>query len=214
MNCPLCGTELSERVDKEYYACECCSALVKDRDFYLSAEEEKAIYERHNNDVDDPRYQKFTSPITDYVLEHFTENHKGLDFGSGTGPVISKMLNDENYDILQYDPFFANHSELLKKHYDYIICCEVFEHFHSPCSEIKNLRNMLKKNGELLIMTLLYNDDIDFSKWFYRRDPTHIFIYRKETFRYVARKMNFEIKKMDNRFVSMQKSDFATLSDY
>lgn len=206
MNCPLCKTVLSDRIDEKYYECGCCAALVKDKEFYLSYEEEKAIYERHNNDVNDPRYQKFTSSITDYVLEHFTENHKGLDFGCGTGPVISKMLCDENYDIRQYDPFFANHSELLKKHYDYIVCCEVFEHFNNPEAEIKNLRNMLEKKGQLLIMTLLYNDDIDFSKWFYRRDPTHIFIYREETFRYISRKMNLEIKKMGKRFISMGKN--------
>ena len=32
---------------------------------YLSQEEEKERYKNHNNDVNDPRYQKFVSPIVE-----------------------------------------------------------------------------------------------------------------------------------------------------
>lgn len=209
MNCPLCKTALSPKTDKHYYKCDICHAFVKDKKYHLLPEEEKARYESHNNDVNDPRYQKFTSPITNYILEHFTHNHNGLDFGSGTGPVISKILKDNHYNIDQYDPFFNPHTKLNNNHYDYIVCCEVFEHFHNPDAELKKLANLLKPNGEILIMTLLYNKNLDFKSWFYRKDPTHIFIYQKETFEYIAKKMHFKIEKMGDRLICMKKSKIS-----
>jgi hypothetical protein len=48
---------------------------------YLSQEEEKERYKNHNNDVNDPRYQKFVSPIVEKVRDHYDTNHLGLDYG-------------------------------------------------------------------------------------------------------------------------------------
>ncbi len=204
MNCTLCESKLTQKKDEYYYDCGTCRALVKDKKYYLSAEAEKAEYELHNNDVNDVRYQNFTMPITSYVIKHFSPQHKGLDFGSGTGPVISSMLSKRNYDIVQYDPFFAPDKKVLDYKYDYIVSCEVFEHFHHPKMEIDRLRSMLNKNGSLLIMTSLYNDQIDFDKWNYRNDDTHVFIYRKETIEYIAAEQQLEIDVMTNRFIALR----------
>ncbi len=201
MICPLCDSSLVNKIDQFYYDCETCHAIVKDKKYYLTLEEEKARYETHNNDVNDVRYQNFTSPITNYVLANFTPEHKGLDYGSGTGPVISKMLNDNNYNIAQYDPFFAPNNHLLKNKYDYIACCEVVEHFHNPKLEIEKLLLLLKSKGNLLIMTFLYNNKIDFEKWVYRNDPTHVFIFRKETFEYIEYEKNVNIDILSDRFI-------------
>ena len=181
MICTLCGSELIHKKDKYYYDCDICRAIVKDEKYYLTADEEKARYETHNNDINDIRYQNFTSPITNYVIDKFLPEHKGLDFGSGTGPVISSMLIKKGYNIVQYDPFFAPNIKILNNMYDYIVCCEVIEHFHNPKMEIEKLISLLKANGRLLIMTMIYNDRINFENWNYRNDSTHVFIYRKET---------------------------------
>jgi len=98
----------------------------------------------HNNDVNDSGYHKFVSPIVNAVLNDFLPEHKGLDFGAGTGPVISKLLTDRNYQIKQYDPYFFNLPELLQKKYDYIVCCEVIEHFYDPDKEFQLLKSLLK----------------------------------------------------------------------
>ena len=55
-------------------------------------------------------------------------------------------------------------------------------------------------------MTMLYNDQIDFNTWFYRKDPTHVFIYRKETFEYIAQKHKLEIVSLTNRFIALRKA--------
>ena len=126
MICTLCNSTLINKKDEFYYDCNTCKAIVKDKKYHLTASEEKERYETHNNDVNDIRYQNFTSPITNYVMEKFSSEHKGLDFGSGTGPVISSMLEKEGYNITQYDPFFAPDKSALETMYDYIVSCEVF----------------------------------------------------------------------------------------
>jgi len=206
MDCTLCGSPLSNKKDEYYYDCDRCKAIVKDEKYYLPAAEEKAVYETHNNDVEDVRYQNFTSPITNHVLENFLPAHKGLDFGSGTGPVISSMLRKQGYDIVQYDPFFAPNQKLLNNRYDYIASCEVFEHFYAPKIEIDRLSSLLKTNGMLLIMTLVYHDQIDFKKWYYRNDPTHVFIYRKETIEYIAKEKQLEIDVLTDRLIVLRKT--------
>ena len=206
MICTLCGTQLINKKDTYYYDCAICKAIVKDEKYYLTADEEKARYETHNNDVNDIRYQNFTLPITNYVLNEFLPEHKGLDFGSGTGPVISSMLTKKGYHIVQYDPFFAPSQSSLSTTYDYIVSCEVVEHFHNPKMEINRLTSLLKTNGVLLIMTMLYNDQIDFNTWHYRNDATHVFIYRKETIEYIANEKGLEIVILTDRFIALRKT--------
>ena len=206
MICTLCGSALINKKDEYYYDCDICKALVKDEKYYLTADEEKVEYETHNNDVNDIRYQNFTMPITNYVIEKFLPEHKGLDFGSGTGPVISIKLMEKGYDIVQYDPFFAPNQSVLNNSYDYIVTCEVIEHFHNPKIEIDKLTSLLRNNGILLIMTMLYNDQIDFNGWNYRNDNTHVFIYRKETIEYIANEKKLEIDILTDRFIVLRKT--------
>ena len=129
---------------------------------YLSQEEEKERYKNHNNDVNDPRYQKFVSPIVEKVRDHYDTNHLGLDYGAGTGPVITSLLEKEGYALRLYDPFFHLYPKNLSIKYDYIICSEVIEHFHHPYEEFKSLAEMLKQKGSIFCLTSLYNEEIDF----------------------------------------------------
>ena len=205
MICTLCSFLLINKKDEYYYHCDHCKALVKDEKYYITSEEEKVRYETHNNDVNDLGYQNFTRPITNYVIENFLVDKKGLDYGSGTGPVISSILMKKGFDIVQYDPFFAPNHKLLDDQYDYIFSCEVFEHFHHPKKEIDKLLSILNHNGRLLIMTMLYNDNIDFKGWNYRHDDTHIFIYRKETIEYIAEAWNLEIDVLTDRLIVLRK---------
>ncbi|QTA82276.1 Methyltransferase domain-containing protein [Desulfonema limicola] len=185
-NCPLCKQDGKLFYRDEFFKCLNCKGIYKNRKDYLNTQAEIRRYKEHNNDVNDIRYQNFVFPITNHVLTNFTPNHTGLDFGSGTAPVISKILQDNGYDIQQFDPFFANKPELLNRMYDYIVSCEVIEHFHNPDAEFKLLRKILKSNGAMICMTHLYDKDTDFKNWYYKNDPTHVFIYCRETMNFIA----------------------------
>lgn len=200
MDCPLCHSVLTTMIDPEYFDCTTCGALVKHHDLLPTPDEELFRYKLHNNDVNDTGYQQFTSPIWQYILQNFNQKDRGLDFGSGTGPVISKMLKDQGYNICQYDPFFAPDAHLLKKQYHYIACCEVIEHFFNPEKEFKLLDQLLLPGGRFVGMTLLYNDTIDFKNWVYRKDETHVFIYRKETLEFIAQVFDYKLTELTHRF--------------
>ncbi|MCK5682868.1 class I SAM-dependent methyltransferase [bacterium] len=203
--CPLCNSKSTifyQYKKNLYHQCNNCLGIFPDKSLVLDSESEKARYKEHNNDVEDKNYQKFVFPITASILRDFTQKHVGLDFGAGTGPVISKVLEDNGFNIRKYDPFFHDYPELLKNKYDYIACCEVMEHFHDPKKEFCLLKQLLKPNGKLYCMTDIYDKSIDFHKWYYRNDATHIFIYHRNTIHCIKKEIGFSNVSIDGRLVT------------
>ena len=153
MNCTICSTSIPtqlyhihiERENQRYYRCINCHSIAMHPEDYLSREKEKARYLTHNNDVNDTRYQMFVSPVVQAITTHTNKNHIGLDYGAGTGPVITKLLRDKGYSMTTYDPFFIPNVNALSNTYDFIVCCEVAEHFHKPQWEIKKFYKLLNK---------------------------------------------------------------------
>ncbi|MDW7761251.1 MAG: class I SAM-dependent methyltransferase [Acidobacteriota bacterium] len=205
MNCPLCKHPGKLFFRNDFFACDGCSGLYRNKTFYPTPEEERKRYEEHNNDVHDENFRKFVSPVTRHVLAHFRPDHRGLDFGSGTGPVVSEVLKGKGYDIRQYDPFFADDPALLRENYDYIVCCEVMEHFHDPDAEFRMLHRLLKSTGHLICMTHLYGERIEFKRWYYKEDKTHVFIYHRDTIRHIAGNYAFKDYSIDDRLIVFQK---------
>jgi len=199
--CPLCYQAAKLFYRDTHLQCEQCGAIFRATVKHLNPDEEKKRYLSHNNDVNDSRYQNFVKPIVDAVTAHFGPQHQGLDFGAGTGPVISKLLTDRSYKIRQYDPFFHPHSALLKKKYDYIVACEVIEHFHKPREEFNRLTKMLLDRGMLFIMTMIYDDSIEFARWFYKNDESHCFFYREKTLHWIQKEFSFSNLKIDKRLI-------------
>lgn len=207
MNCILCGgsTEFFQIWrENEYLKCRSCSSLMLNPRDYIDEIKEKARYEEHNNDVEDKRYQAFVSPIVNEVLKEYKKNDMGLDFGSGTGPVISKLLKDKGYRIKEYDPFFANYPSRLEERYDYIVCCEVVEHFHDPVSEFKLLKSLLKTRGTIYIMTSIYKEDIDFTSWNYKDDITHVFFYHRDGLKWIKDNLGFSSMDIEGNLIKLK----------
>lgn len=202
--CPLCtevGVLIYKNKNKYFYKCKNCLGVFSDEFSKPNLEEEKLIYTQHKNNVDDINYQKFVSPITLNILKEFSSISRGLDFGAGSGPVITKVLSDKNYTICSYDPIFHQNKELLNKNYDYIASCEVIEHFHYPYKEFKLLKSILNLGGKLYCMTEIYNDSIDFSSWYYKNDPSHVFFYTKSTLEWIKEEFGFVDVKIEGRLI-------------
>lgn len=202
--CPLCFFPAKKIQNDDYHTCRRCGAIFLSKNKRLSFEEEKARYEKHNNDIQNVHYRKFVSPISSIILQEQKTKGIGLDFGSGTGPVVSAILKEKGYKIFQYDPFFANNKNLLKNEYDYIACCEVAEHFRNPRKEFQILKKLLKPGGSLYLMTDIYHASINFQNWNYRNDQTHIFIYRQKTFNYILKKFKFKTLKISDRLIVLK----------
>ncbi|MBE0429799.1 MAG: class I SAM-dependent methyltransferase [Thermoleophilia bacterium] len=202
--CTLCGSNIVLFCDtdgKSYYRCADCSSILMDPLSLPSREEERRRYQEHNNDVEDRRYQEFVAPIVNEIQRNFNQEHAGLDFGAGPGPVVTKLLRDSGFTVELYDPLFWANPEALRTRYDYIACCEVIEHFHSPRKEFALLHSLLKPGGALYCMTEPYSEDIDFGKWYYKSDQSHVFFYTKDTFEWVRSHMRFSKLRIKGRLV-------------
>lgn len=199
--CPLCGAAGQALFKQLYLICDGCGGIFMGKSFRLPPALEKARYETHNNDVEDPGYQKFATPVAEAVWQTWQPHHHGLDFGCGPGPVVSKLLLDRGYNIRQYDPFFCDKPELLEQKYDYIVCCEVVEHFYEPLLEFRRLHNLLRPGGRLICKTHLYTPATDFSRWYYKNDETHVFIYQARTMEWIKATVGFSALTINDRII-------------
>ncbi|MDC7993947.1 class I SAM-dependent methyltransferase [Altibacter sp. HG106] len=188
-----------------FFECLQCGSPFRDPATFLAPEAEKARYLEHNNDTADPHYQAFAKPVVDVILDRFPTTAKLLDFGSGTGPVVAKLLTDKGYSVSCYDPFFAPNAQLLNDTYDGIICCEVIEHFHQPLQEFQNLYKLLKPGGSLICKTDLDVDTTHFKIWYYKDDPTHVIFYKKENLEWIAAHTPFSEVTIDGRIVVFER---------
>jgi len=203
--CPLCSSYGEDFYSEEFQKCPECKSIFRCPEYFLSPEDEKSRYEEHNNDVYDIKYQNFVSPIVEAIQKNHANTEIGLDFWAGTGPVISHLLWKKWFQMYLYDPFFHNSPELLEKKYDFIIACEVIEHFHNPKQEFELLYKLLSPNGKLYLMTDIYSSEVDFWKWYYKNDPTHVFFYSIETFSRIQNMCAWKKWTLNKRLVILEK---------
>lgn len=193
-SCPLChhqAISFYKKRNRHFFQCTHCLAIFLHPDSRFEKESERKRYLQHQSGIEDSGYLTFISPITTVIQNSFTAGHKGLDFGCGHTPVLSELLSKQQIDIASYDPIFHDNKALLDQKYDFIICCEVIEHFYHPDKAFELLRKLLKPNGHLICHTNIYQDDIDFQSWYYKNDPTHVFFYHLSTLQYIKNKFSF-----------------------
>lgn len=198
MKCKICHEKARPLLDKQfnhtYYYCEACHFIFIKPDHHVSLEEEKEVYELHENSLDDEGYVTYLEGFIDEAVVPFINTGKGLDFGSGPEPVLAALLRKRGYDIDIFDKHYAQNSEIWSKEYDFITSTEVVEHFHDPLETLEDMVSLLKPGGFLAIMTLFLQEDLTlFQDWWYRRDPTHIAFYSPKTFQEIARKLGLEV---------------------
>ena len=195
MPCPLCcNTRIKEYCKHAgilFLTCPTCELVFKDPSHFPSREKEKERYLLHENDVDDKNYQRFVAPVVNSILESESIKARGLDFGAGSGPVITKLLRDKSYSINLYDPFFYPDKKTLSSEYDFIVCCEVMEHFHNPSNEFDLLQKLLFPGGRLYCMTELLPEKEDFEAWYYKNDPTHVVFYSEKNLNWIKSNLGF-----------------------
>jgi len=188
--CPLChGTDTTpyhrDKV-RDYLACASCDLVFVPPYQQLSADDEKAQYDQHDNRPDDPGYRGFLGRLFTPLSERLAPGVRGLDFGAGPGPTLSLMFEEAGYPMALYDPWYAPDQSVLSETYDFITLSEVAEHLAEPGAELDALWRMLKPGGWLGIMTKRVRDREAFAGWHYINDPTHICFFADTTFQWLA----------------------------
>jgi SAM-dependent methyltransferase len=207
--CPLCGfaapAPFHTDARRLYLRCERCRLVFVPAVHWLTPEAEKAVYDLHENEAVDPGYRRFLSRLCDPLLERLSPGCRGLDFGCGPGPTLSRMLADRGHRMALYDPFYQEDPAVLTRTYDFITATEVVEHLRVPGRVIASLFSMLRPGGWLGIMTKLARDREAFRRWHYIRDPTHICFFSRATFRHLAQRHGAALVFIGTDVILMQK---------
>lgn len=210
-SCPLCLSRAvveHARVDGQtYHRCAQCQLVFLSPSQLPARSEEKAQYDLHENDPSDPGYRRFLSQVTTPLLGKLQPGACGLDYGCGPGPALVTMIKEAGFACTGYDPIYADEPSALARQYDFITCTEVVEHFHHPHREFARLTSLLQPGGWLAIMTRWLTEDVDFSRWHYRRDPTHVCFYCPATFDWLAQHYGLRVTTPQDHVVLLQKQD-------
>jgi SAM-dependent methyltransferase len=208
--CILCKSEVEEVYDPQlklfFYHCPICEFVYQDQKSHASLEEEKDQYDFHQNSFENIGYVNYLRRfLEDHVLP-LKKSGKALDFGSGPGPVLYELLKEHFEEVAHYDPFYHPDLSALDQKYDVITSTEVVEHMKDPMKEFRRLRNLLKEDGYLVIMTSFRLMDMEeFLTWWYRRDSTHISFYHPKSFAYIAGQVGLKILKDNEKNVIILK---------
>lgn len=192
--CPLCGGTriVPYHSDKarDYLNCQTCALVFVPSVQHLSPSAEKACYDLHDNQPDDPRYRRFLDRLFAPLNQRLAPNARGLDFGCGPGPTLSKMFQEAGYLVALYDPFYAPDDSVLSAPYDFITLSEVAEHLAEPGKVLDALWTGLSRGGWLGIMTKRVRGQADFKTWHYIADPTHVCYFSESTFHWLAGRLS------------------------
>lgn len=210
LSCPLCltpgATKHASDKKRSYYLCNTCQLLFVSPEDFPSLEDEKAEYDLHENNPDDPRYRQFLNQLFEPLNERLQPGSHGLDFGSGPGPTLSLMLEEAGHTVALYDPFYANSPENLEQTYDFVCATEVVEHLHHPRATLAQIWNCVKPGGYLGVMTQLWSEQPSFERWRYKNDKTHVIFFSKETLVWLRQQWNATLHIINRNVTLFQKS--------
>lgn len=213
--CPLCVGEsvepyyqepLSQARPREYLQCQQCQLVFADPVHRLTAEQEKAEYDLHQNSPDDVAYRRFLSRLQKPMVDRLQAGAKGLDFGCGPGPALPRMFEAQGFSMDVYDVFYCKDKSVLRQHHDFITATEVLEHLFNPGEVIDSLWQQLLAGGMLGLMTKLVTDKAAFTQWHYKNDKTHVCFFSRQTFRWLAEKLNADLEFIGQDVILLIKS--------
>lgn len=193
--CPLCSQEIENghhSIDGHVlFKCSKCFLLFKDPQSWPDLEVEKAIYDLHQNDPENPRYREYLLKTLSPVLERIPKAVLGLDYGCGPSKGIESLCRERGIDCFSFDPLYFPQDEVFEHKFDFIIVNEVAEHFQKPGHEFEKINSLLKPQAIIGLRTELPPQKLE--GWWYMKDPTHIVFYSIETLNFIAESFSLNI---------------------
>jgi 2-polyprenyl-3-methyl-5-hydroxy-6-metoxy-1,4-benzoquinol methylase len=184
VNCLLCSHAAEDFLGVAF-KCTHCSLVFKNPTLYLSTEEDLRRYSLHQNNAEDEGYVKFLGKLLNPLEKFLPSEFTSLDFGCGPGPVLSQLLKEKGGVVSNFDPIFHKNISLLERQFDVVTATEVVEHFKKPEHDWTLLISLVASRGILGIMTEFLEQNIDYHKWWYKNDPTHVAFYNSKTFEFL-----------------------------
>lgn len=204
--CVICKSDTLRLYDPQlkiyYQTCDTCQFIYKEAEYHVSNEAEHNEYKQHNNSFESTGYVKMFERFIDEFITPLNIQRRGLEYGSGPGPVLYELLRRKGIEMSHFDPFFHPDQTYKNNQYQLITSTEVVEHFTNPLPEFEHLVSLLEPNGYLVLMTNFNMfTEKQFLNWWYRRDKTHISFYHPKTFTYIESLFPIKIVTHNNKNV-------------
>lgn len=209
MSCPLCLEKkaiqpVSGKDKRKYLWCQNCYLIYVKKKYLPDPESEKERYLAHENGQEFHGYVEFLNRAIQPSLDYIDASMKGLDYGCGYKPTLSKLLTTYGIQTFDYDPIFFPKGIKLKE-YDFIFATECFEHFFKPKKELKLIDELVKPGGYIVMMTALWETPKQFKSWHYTRDFTHVVFYHEKTLQYIEKRFQWKRIATDDERVFIWK---------
>ena len=187
---------------RSLWKCPLCYLVFVPEKFHLSFEEEKKLYDLHENHIENPQYLSMFQPIIDDIDKTLQRTIPILDYGCGPGPVLAKCLQKKGYIVETFDPIYFPKN--LRSNYSAITCTEVVEHFRHPLQDWQTLLGHLHKDGKLWIRTEVYDETTDFHTWGYPREATHLAFYQVKTLQWLTESFSLKLVPIDKNIFKFE----------
>lgn len=216
MNCLLCESsqidpfKVERKPEKSYFHCASCDLIFMHPEERMTAQEEKARYDLHQNEAT-LGYQSFLEPLVKDIEAYFTaaevsrEHLLSLDFGCGPTAYLSSVFFDKGYRSHNYDLYYYPDTEPLRRTYHVVTATEVWEHLYNPRQDLEKQLRLLKSGGLLGVMTSAHRGPAAFVNWHYRRDLTHVVFYSEKTMTWLAQKYQLRLIRAKSPYWLFQK---------
>ncbi len=155
-------------------------------------------------------------PELDYVewarIAHVGRDDRILDFGSGAGKMLIRMMQGGFRGLEGADPFIsgdihypgvtihkAGLDEMIERHegaFDFVMMHHSFEHIDHQVTLMRQVARLLAKNGRLLIrIPVVASEAWEHYRenWYSLDPPRHLYLHTQDSFRRVAREAGMEI---------------------
>lgn len=209
MKCSLCGRK-TEKIMKiidrvSIYECENCRLGFVDQKKIIKKNLDK-LYQLNEYKKEEKMIVGRLRPIIETITK-YKNSGSVLEIGPGHGLLSSLLLKKGNYTLDIVEPYLTPHylsgktfklhkTELNnflkgnKKKYDLIIMFDVIEHLGDPFTSLQKLKNILGKDGVLVLQTPNYQSLMQFmtKKWSWWMIEDHKWFFCPSSFQKALRK--------------------------
>ena len=131
------------------------------------------------------------------------EPRRVLDYGGGEG-LFAEIINSTGQrQVDTYDPFVPRFAERPAYKYDCILSFEVFEHTPHPEKTMRDMNELLTKDGLILFTTKLQPRDIDQHRlnWWYAAPRNgHVSLYSQASLQRLIQPFGFQLASFSDSF--------------
>ena len=180
MNCALCRTAECQPAgivgQRHLFSCPSCGLVSIPSGYHLSVENERARYDLHDNSADNDGYVRFLSQVAEVVEKNAGSGVRVLDFGCGRNAVLTGILEARGIQCDAYDPLYDHPLPVPfpAATYGAVILCEVIEHCRDLQAVFGLAGTLCTRDASIVVRTRCYPEEVDWSRWWYAQDTTHI----------------------------------------